>query len=121
MAAARQERKGDVRLVGYVTMQEGVTFDEEAARTAMRSKLPEYMVPNAFAVLDAMPLTPNGKIDRKALPHPSIEQPPWASVAESMMTAPQRRVAALWCSCSTSTASVCTTIFSTLVVIHSCS
>jgi amino acid adenylation domain-containing protein len=97
VAAAREERKGDVRLVGYVTMQKGVTFDAEAARMAMRSRLPEYMVPNAFAVLDALPLTPNGKVDRKALPHPSIEQPPQASAAESMMTAPQRRVAALWC------------------------
>ena len=97
VAAAREERKGDVRLVGYVTMQKGVAFDAEAARTVMRSRLPEYMVPNAFAVLDALPLTPNGKVDRKALPHPSIEQPPQASAAESMMTAPQRRVAALWC------------------------
>ena len=97
VAAAREERKGDVRLVGYVTMQKGVTFDAEAARMVMRSRLPEYMVPNAFAVLDALPLTPNGKVDRKALPHPSIEPPPQASAAESIMTAPQRRVAALWC------------------------
>jgi amino acid adenylation domain-containing protein len=97
VAAAREERKGDVRLVGYVTMQKGVTFDAEAARMVMRSRLPEYMVPNAFAVLDALPLTPNGKVDRKALPHPSIEQLPQASVVESIMTAPQRRVAALWC------------------------
>lgn len=97
VAAAREERKGDVRLVGYVTMQKGIAFDAEAARMVMRSKLPEYMVPNAFVVLDALPLTPNGKVDRKVLPHPSIEQPLQASVAESIMTAPQRRVAALWC------------------------
>ena len=97
VAAAREERKGDVRLVGYVTMQQGVTFDADAARMAMRSRLPEYMVPNAFVVLDALPLTPNGKVDRKALPQPSIEQPLQASAAESIMTAPQRRVAALWC------------------------
>jgi amino acid adenylation domain-containing protein len=87
VAAAREERKGDVRLVGYVTMQKGIAFDAEAARMVMRSKLPEYMVPNAFVVLDALPLTPNGKVDRKVLPHPSIEQPLLA----------QRRVAALWC------------------------
>ena len=96
VAAAREERKGDIRLVGYVTMHQGVTFDEDAARTAMRSKLPEYMVPNAFAVLDALPLTPNGKVDRKALPQPTVERPPRASTAESVMTPPQRRVAALW-------------------------
>ncbi len=97
VAAAREEPKGDVRLVGYITMQKGVTFDAEAARMTMRSKLPEYMVPNAFVVLNALPLTPNGKVDRKALPHPRIEQLPHASAAESMMTAPQRRVAGLWC------------------------
>jgi hypothetical protein len=58
--------------------------------------LPEYMVPNAFAVLDALPLTPNGKVDRKALPHPTIERVPQASRAQSVMTPPQQRIAALW-------------------------
>lgn len=96
VAAAREQRKGDVRLVGYVTMHPGVTFDEDAARVAMRSRLPEYMVPNAFVVLDALPLTPNGKVDRKALPHPGIEQVAQTSITESMMSPPQRRVAALW-------------------------
>ena len=96
VAAAREQRKGDVRLLGYVTMHPGVTFDEDAARMAMRSRLPEYMVPNAFVVLDALPLTPNGKVDRKALPHPDIEQVARTSVTESLMSPPQRRVAALW-------------------------
>jgi amino acid adenylation domain-containing protein len=96
VAAAGEQRKGDVRLVGYVTMHPGVTFDEDAARVAMRSRLPEYMVPNAFVVLDALPLTPNGKIDRKALPHPGIEQVAQTSATESVMSPSQRRVAALW-------------------------
>jgi amino acid adenylation domain-containing protein len=96
VAAAREERKGDIRLIGYVTMHQGAAFDENAARTAMRSRLPEYMVPNAFAVLQAMPLTPNGKVDRKALPPPTIERPPQASKEKSVMTLPQQRVAALW-------------------------
>jgi amino acid adenylation domain-containing protein len=96
VAAAREERKGDIRLVGYVTMHQGVSFDEDAARTAMRSKLPDYMVPNAFAVLDALPLTPNGKVDRKALPQPAPERQLRANPAEGVMTPQQRRVAALW-------------------------
>ena len=96
VAAVHEERKGDVRLVGYVTMHNGVTFDAEAARAALRSRLPEYMVPNALVVLDALPLTLNGKVDRKALPRPTIERRPQASAAENIMTPPQRRVAALW-------------------------
>ncbi len=65
----REDTPGNVRLVGYVVPQ-GADPDIGALKNHLRTDLPEYMVPTAFAVMKAMPLTPNGKVDRKALPNP---------------------------------------------------
>lgn len=71
VVVVREDSPGDQRLVGYMVPMAGVPKPEETSlRSALRRKLPEYMVPAAFVFLDAMPLTPNGKIDRKALPNP---------------------------------------------------
>ncbi len=67
VVATREDGPSDQRLVAYVTLSTGAVFDEEAARNKLRGKLPEYMVPNHLIVLPALPITPNGKIDRKAL------------------------------------------------------
>ena len=61
---------GDVRLIGYVT---GKGADPVALRSLLAETLPEIMLPSQIVVLDRMPLTPNGKIDRKALPKPMAE------------------------------------------------
>jgi amino acid adenylation domain-containing protein len=92
----REFGQGDERLVGYVTLQPDARFDSEVARAALRLRLPEYMVPNLFAVLPAMPLTPNGKLDRKALPLPGAGEPNSGALPEAVMTNEQRRVAAVW-------------------------
>ena len=63
---AREDRPGDKRLVGYITG----TADPVAARAALAERLPGYMVPAAIVVLDALPLTPNNKLDTRALPAP---------------------------------------------------
>ncbi|MFF5983015.1 amino acid adenylation domain-containing protein [Streptomyces olindensis] len=64
---AREDRPGDARLIAWVTPE---TVDTEALRGHLADALPAYMVPAAIVALPAMPLTPNGKVDRKALPAP---------------------------------------------------
>ncbi|MGY3677005.1 amino acid adenylation domain-containing protein [Streptomyces sp. TE33382] len=60
------------RLVGYVTAAGETAVDAVAVREGLAARLPEYMVPAAVVVLDALPLTSNGKVDRKALPDPDF-------------------------------------------------
>ncbi|WP_265538127.1 AMP-binding enzyme, partial [Streptomyces sp. NEAU-H33] len=70
VAAVREEGAGDRRLVGYVVPDAGVVLDVKAVRARVAKVLPEYMVPSAVVVLESVPLTPNGKTDRAALPAP---------------------------------------------------
>lgn len=61
----------DQRLIGYVIEAFGETFQQRKARKLLRTKLPNYMIPSSFVVMEKFPLTPSGKIDRKALPMPN--------------------------------------------------
>ncbi|MBT2530520.1 amino acid adenylation domain-containing protein, partial [Streptomyces sp. ISL-99] len=71
LVIVRQDELAGQRLVGYVTA-DGADPESAALRAHLAATLPDYMVPAAFVVLDRWPMTPNGKIDRKALPAPSF-------------------------------------------------
>ncbi|MBK5304160.1 MULTISPECIES: non-ribosomal peptide synthetase [Gammaproteobacteria] len=69
---AREDHQGDKRLVAYITAKEGETVEIEPLRTSIKSTLPDYMRPSAYVLLEDMPLTPSGKLDRLALPVPEF-------------------------------------------------
>ena len=70
------EPRGGRRLVGYAVPVPGASLDGEELRRLLRSKLPEYMVPASLRILDSLPLTANGKVDRGALPDAVEPAPP---------------------------------------------
>ncbi|PWB82961.1 MAG: non-ribosomal peptide synthetase, partial [Methylocystaceae bacterium] len=70
---AREDAAGDKRLVAYVVGRDGVKPSWADVRAALLHELPEYMIPSTFVAIDALPLTANGKVDRKALPAPDAE------------------------------------------------
>jgi amino acid adenylation domain-containing protein len=69
---AKEDKHGAKRLVGYVVPEN--TFDIKAIQRYLKDKLPEYMVPALWVALESLPLTSNGKVDKKALPDPDVRE-----------------------------------------------
>lgn len=73
VAVAHADTSGEQRLVGYLVPQ-GTAPSASEVRDHLRTRLPDYMIPSAFVFLERLPLNPNGKVDRRALPAPDMNQ-----------------------------------------------
>ncbi|MGE8289947.1 MAG: AMP-binding protein, partial [Stenotrophomonas sp.] len=90
---AREEEDGRTQLHGYVVPKEGAELAPAALRARLAETLPDYMVPNGLVVLAALPLTANGKLDRKALP---LADAPEQGEFEAPQGEAEEALAAVW-------------------------
>jgi len=96
-AAARiwEDQVGGNRLSAYFVAKDGMAPGIAQIRDFLRDRLPEYMIPSDFTLLETMPLTPNGKMDRKALPAPN-DPTAARSASEQSLSEEEQKLAKIW-------------------------
>jgi amino acid adenylation domain-containing protein len=92
----REDRPGDQRLVAYLIPAERPVPTVSTLRRALAEKLPDYMIPSAFVILDALPLLPNGKVDRRQLPTPGSTRADLATPFLAPQTPVEEALAGIW-------------------------
>ncbi|MCX2971882.1 MULTISPECIES: amino acid adenylation domain-containing protein, partial [Streptomyces] len=95
VVTAPRDAAGRADLVAYAVCEDPAP-SAGALRAALRERLPDYMVPRAFVFLDALPLTPQGKVDRRALPAPSGERPELSAAYEPPLPGAESVLAQVW-------------------------
>ncbi|CAM5331110.1 hypothetical protein GCM10010329_38020 [Streptomyces spiroverticillatus] len=90
----REDTPGERRLVGYAVPAAGSSLQTAELRAYLAARLPDYLVPSAFVLLDAIPVTHSGKVDRKSLPEPPAV--PCSDGVRPARTAVERLVVAVW-------------------------
>jgi amino acid adenylation domain-containing protein len=94
----REDRHGEKQLVGYVVAEGDGGVEVKELRQRLEQTLPHYMVPAAIMVLEQFPLLPNGKLDRKALPAPSLPDAATDDQYEAPHTPVQSAITQVWAS-----------------------
>lgn len=92
----RDDSRGDKELVAYIVTQGSVSITANEMRDRLKDSLPEYMVPSRFVLLDKLPMTPNGKIDRKAMPDPALGTMAEEDDYAEPRTELEKRLSSLW-------------------------
>lgn len=92
----REDTPGDKRLVAYNLLKSENTIKTRKLRSYLREKLPSYMIPSAYVFLENFPLTPNGKIDRRALPTPTETSGEVANITQPPTTPTEQLIAEIW-------------------------
>ncbi|MBD2517732.1 amino acid adenylation domain-containing protein [Nostoc sp. FACHB-973] len=95
VAIAREDIPGQKRLVAYVVPKVGAQSLAPLLRDFLKGKLPNYMVPSAFVLLETLPMTPNGKVDHRALPAPEFTRSPEDNFV-TPSTPTEEKLAAIW-------------------------
>ena len=93
---AREAPSSDLRLVAYIVYRDGEELTASEVRRQLRRQLPDFMVPSVVLALNSMPLTPNGKIDRNALPDPFKSARSAASQHEPPAPGLEQKIAEIW-------------------------
>ena len=93
---AQKDDDGHKRLIGYVASPTNPTLSPSELREFLRDRLPDYMVPSAFVILSELPRTPNGKLDRRALPTPDLAHAESQGEFVSPRTEVEETLARIW-------------------------
>jgi acyl carrier protein len=96
VVSMREDERGQKRLVAYLQRSAHPSPDAGMLQQFLKAKLPDYMIPSAYVVLDKFPLTPNNKINRKALPPPAADRSEASLDFTPPRTPMEERLAKIW-------------------------
>ncbi len=92
----REDSRATKQLVAYIVPRRARTPSIAEIRSFMKEKLPDYMVPSTFVVMDKLPRTSNGKVDRRALPAPTQERPDLQGISVAARTPIEQQITNVW-------------------------
>jgi amino acid adenylation domain-containing protein/non-ribosomal peptide synthase protein (TIGR01720 family) len=96
VVVAREDERGHKRLVAYIVARQGTSFAVAELRGFLQQSMPDYMIPSAFVLLKALPLTANGKVDRAQLPDPATATADAQQIYLAPRTAAETKLAEIW-------------------------